>query len=613
MWQNMGTRYMTYRSFHEIEKRLGALEKKHPQNPSDKTFISVTEWRKIDNPFGFDKGKKHVDNPTVLKEKFEKVIQGSIPFFNKEWKHLGENYDWITNPDSNYTYEASKHWSKINDFDPKIGDIKYVWEKSRFSYLLTVMRYDDFFNEDHSQFVFNEIESWINANPINSGPNWKCSQEISLRIFNWTILLHYYKKSEYFTDELFAKIQNVIYWSLDHVFKHINFSRIAVRNNHAITETMILGLSHSLFPFIPETKLWSNKGKLWFEQEVEYQVYPDGTFLQFSMNYHRVLVQLFSLGIVIAENTGIKFKKSVFDRAYNSVNFLYQCMDNNKGELPNYGSNDGALFYPLNDADYRDYRPQLNHLHFILTGENLSGFSCEDQNWFNLNTALLNNYNAIKKSEGIISFPDGGYYLIREKNSFTFLRCGNHKDRPAHADNLHMDVWVEGENVLRDSGTYKYNTSKELSNYFTGTASHNTCQIGGHSQMLKGSRFIWYHWSQVKKVEVKENDEEYILKLQASVFRQLDKSIVHSRVIHKRKGELVWTVEDEFINAPAIDKYQNWHLNPNALLSIKALENDEIVNADEMESWYSSYYGVKEESKGLNFKFNNKIETEIKL
>ncbi len=40
-------------------------------------------------------------------------------------------------------------------------------------------------------------------------------------------------------------------------------------------------------------------GKYWFEQEIAYQVYADGSFLQFSMNYHRVVVQLAHLGFAI--------------------------------------------------------------------------------------------------------------------------------------------------------------------------------------------------------------------------------------------------------------------------------------------------------------------------
>ena len=34
-------------------------------------------------------------------------------------------------------------------------------------------------------------------------------------------------------------------------------------------------------------------------------------------------------------------------------------MIDENGRLPNYGANDGALFFKLNDAEYSDYRPSL--------------------------------------------------------------------------------------------------------------------------------------------------------------------------------------------------------------------------------------------------------------
>ena len=108
----------------------------------------------------------------------------------------------------------------------------------------------------------------------------------------------------------------------------------------------------------------------------------DGTYLQFSMNYHRVVVQLLTWAITLADRNGERFCDEVYKRAYQSVNFLYQCQDDLTGWLPNYGSNDGALFFKLNDCDYRDYRPQLDALHYLLTSEHLYDKQYEDREWY---------------------------------------------------------------------------------------------------------------------------------------------------------------------------------------------------------------------------------------
>ena len=588
-------RYTMYRVRHELEKKTGALKHRHPANPPAKQFISLEEFRTNSPLFVIPERKKIAfeKHPNEeLKQKATRIIQGEIPFFSSEWKNLGKAYDWITNPDNGYRYDIEKHWSEIPDFSTATGDIKYVWEKSRFSWLLTVIRNDYHHDEDHSGFVFEEMEQWIVANPVNCGPNWRCSQEISLRILNWCFALHFYKNSAALTEERWNKIQHVIYWSLHHVYHHIDFSRIAVRNNHAITETLFLALSHLLFPFIPETKKWSVQGRKWFEEEIDYQIYEDGTFLQFSMNYHRVVIQLLSLGISLTEMHGEPFSDRIYEKAYKSLNFLYQCAQDETGHLPNYGANDGAWFFPLSDTDYRDFRPQLNALHQLLTGKRLyeGVIAGEETLWMGaLNSGHGRHFSPIKKSMGMIEFPAGGYYLIRESDTLTFIKCGQYKDRPSHADNLHMDVWYKGENLLCDAGSYKYNTDEETVKYFAGTESHNTVMLDNYDQMLKGPRFIWMNWSQAINASLTETEEYFIFHGSVSCFTYLGKEIIHRRKIVKTKNKPEWVVEDEMLHVPGgMTMRQLWH-SPNE----KVRFFSPFIEPKTKKGWRSLYYGVK--------------------
>ena len=614
---NMGPRYIAYRVKHEVEKKAGLLKKKHPANPPPQSFISLKVWRLKAPQFVISSREDMLPIPCVpsneLAAKSERILNGEILFFSSEWKQTGKDYDWITNPVTGYRYDISNHWSEVADLSKEAGDIKYVWEKSRFSWLLTILRNDHHHSQDNSQYVFAEIEDWIDRNPVNQGPNWRCSQEISLRIFNWCYALHFYRNSEHLTEVLWNKIQNVIYWSLHHVYHHIDFSRIAVRNNHAVTETMFLALSNILFPFIPDTRQWSSKGKQWFEQEISYQIYDDGTFLQFSMNYHRVMIQLFSLGISLAELNSINFSKVVYDKAYKSLDFLYQCLQEENGRLPNYGSNDGAWFFPLSDSDYRDYRPQLNTLHKILTGTYLYSKSAiiEDSLWVSNKLAVKNNYlTPLQKKSGMLSYRVGGYYMLRETDSFTFIRCGKHKDRPAQADNLHIDVWVKGKNILRDSGTYNYNAEDDLVRYFMGTGSHNTVTVHNNSQMLKGSRFIWYFWSQAISAKWFETETEYKFEGEISAFRYMNTNCTHKRVLRKKKDSHTWIVEDVVSNIDNKEKFQNWHFDDCGIL-FKAAESGVELLPTKIQSLNSEYYGEVKYGTGLAFKFHDSVVTTI--
>lgn len=615
----MGLRYILYRIQLELEKRVGILKRRHPAAPVIRHFITVKQWR-FNTPIfvigcrnSFDRVHIELENKAVvtLKESVDRILGGEIQFFSGEWKDLGVNYDWLTNPSTGHKYDSGKHWSEIPDLSSDSGDIKYVWETSRFTWLLTLIRNDYHNDDDHSEFVFQKIESWIDSNPVNLGPNWICSQEISLRILNWCYALHFYKNSCALTEERWDKIQNVIYWSLHHVYNHIDFSRIAVRNNHTISETLFLSMSEVLFPFIPETAKWSRNGIKWFEQEIEYQIYEDGTFLQFSMNYHRVVIQLLSLGISIVTLSGKSFAEHIYEKAYKSVNFLLQCSDDKSGYLPNYGSNDGAWFFPLSSTDYRDFRPQLNTLHKLLTGTDLyeDALIKEDSYWMGVTSCVVEKpYLKIKVHYGLSSFVNGGYYLIRDKEAFSFIKCGSYKDRPAHADNLHLDLWYKGSNVLCDAGSYKYNTEETLIKYFSGTESHNSVMLGDYDQMLKGPRFMWFNWSQAINASLTENKTHYAFEGTVSCFTYLGKKIVHRRKVLKSKESLEWVVCDTIENKPNnLIMRQLWHSSFDSLV----LDSDGTTQQTK-QRWLSLYYGVKEKVTQREFStYGNKIVTKI--
>ncbi len=598
---NMGMRYVLFRISYLVKTKMGWQKKAFPTNPNFKKYIGLKDWKDNLQPFFFY-GKEIKDlkkQPTGdLKENVEDLKKGVYTFFNKTKIDLGLDYDWVTNPSTNYKYNINKHWSEIQDLSSEAGDIKYVWEKARFSFLYDIIRYDYHFDDDQSEYVFKEIEDFINKNPINQGPNYKCSQEISLRVMNWTFALYYYKDSSNLTEALFQKIMHNIYWQIHHVYYNIHFSRITVRNNHAITETLLLYLSGKLFPFFPNVDKWSIKGKKWFEQEVAYQIYEDGTFLQFSMNYHRVAVQLLTWGIQLAKLNNEKFDKVVYERAQKSLDFLDVCSDPITGELPNYGSNDGALFFKLTNDDYRVYRSQLDDLRAVLNG--YTYFGSKSSLWYGIQAKQKKQAALPEISE----FTKGGYYIIQEGNTKTFIRCGAYKDRPYQSDNLHLDIWVDGENILRDNGSYKYNTDKQLLEYFTGSEGHNTLSVANKNQMQKGGRFIWYFWVKYAEAFLKKEKNNFSFSGRIKAYKQLGNNIFHQRKVIKAFGKNEWLVEDKIEGVKNQINYQYWHfpIDLKEKISISSVdENNTILEPYIEKKWYSGYYGVKESSLRLSF------------
>ncbi|RZK17180.1 MAG: alginate lyase family protein, partial [Flavobacterium sp.] len=416
---------------------------------------------------------------------------------------------------------------------------------------------------------------------------------------NWIFALHFYRNSPYLTDVLFDRLQHYIYWQIKHVYSNIAFSRIAVRNNHALTETLMIFIGGLLFPKFHESAEWKKRGKQWFEEEINYQIYEDGTFLQFSMNYHRVVVQLLTWGIKLAEISDEQFSPAIYNKANKSLQFLLNCMNEETGWLPNYGNNDGALFFKLNDAHFRDFRPQLEALSYVL-GLTWKYKTFEDIIWYGLK---MPQGPSIEIQKGVNVYDDGGYYLFRNAHALNFIRCGNHKDRPGQADNLHMDLWIGDKNVLHDGGTYKYNSIPQDLKYFLGTRSHNTIMLGDHDQMKKGSRFIWYNWTQCEEAITEETAEYHLFRGTIDAFKELGKGIKHHRTVKIFKHEYVWEIEDRVSNKPSsLPIHQLWHTVYPEHLTFECKDgNEKIVTPLQHISESSPLYGLKETCTEFNF------------
>jgi len=611
----MGWRYVIFRSGFEFKKRTGLLKKGFPVKPELKYFYTLSSWKTNARPFFFG-SKKDLQFKFPLSEElttaYQKLSAFEYTFFSSLEFKLGDKFDWVTNPENGFRYDDKAHWIDINDYSQEAGDIKFVWEPSRFSNIYTFIRYEQYSGVDCSKQVFGQIEDWISKNGINCGPNFKCSQEISLRILNWTFAIYYYKDSPNLTESLFEKIQHYIYWQTHHVYNNINFSRIAVRNNHAITETLLLYISGTLFPGFPESAKWTRDGKRWFEEEIAYQIYEDGTFLQFSMNYHRVVIQLLTWAIRLSELNCDKFNSTVYERAKKSLIFLTNCLDEKSGWLPNYGANDGALFFKLNDNHYRDYRPQLEALSTVL-GLRWKYGAFEDVYWYGMQPA--NSPEAVEITKGASAFNNGGYYLFRQENSLSFIRCGNHHDRPSQADNLHLDIWYKGINLLHDAGSYKYNTDEKTIRYFMGTRSHNTVMLDGYDQMQKGPRFIWYQWSQCESIKTEENEDVFIFEGTINAFQHISKNITHTRKIVIYKNKPVWEINDIINGKPeGLKLNQLWHTCYPEMLNFETSAASGKITSEIHEGYYSAFYGKKEVCTELVFSNEgNSLKTIISI
>jgi len=615
--RQMGWGYVLFRAGYWLQGKTGILKLRFPKRATARSFTSIQEWRNHKPAFLFDPERLTLQRNARLMDLKWRVAQiksGRFRYFSSTWFDVP---DWHTHPLTGFVYPKHQHWSAVDEFSADAGDIKYVWEKSRFTFLYDLIRYDYHFSKDQSATVFGLITDWIDHNPVNCGPNWKCSQEIALRVLNWTFALHYYRCSPALNQSVLDKILSSIYDQMRHVERNIRFSRIAVRNNHVLTEALGLFTAGLMFRDFPESQKWREKGRDLFETEIISQIASDGSYLQYSMNYHRVVVQLLTWGIHLAEISDEWFSETVYEQADASLRFLRICTDETNGRLPHYGHNDGALFFPLSECHFRDFRPQLGALESVLySWKNSDPILSEEKEW--LVSEDLSDVESCLESvkDGAFDFQEDGYFVVRDEGTITFLRCGNYRHRPFQADNNHLDIWINGRNILRDAGTWLYNADADSKRYFSGTSAHNTVMIEDFDQMQKWHRFIWTHWIKNGKGKSGSSGNEYWIEAEFEGFLHVGKGIVHKRRVVKKAGQLHWLVEDHVLNVPkGMRIRQLWH--PDEQFSddfhIRAVDGNgcEIPRMVE-KGWYSEGYGRKVESAVIVFEsVTDSIQTVI--
>lgn len=429
--------------------------------------------------------------------------RGRFLYYSHQSFDLGWPPDWLLDPVAGIRHENQTHWCDYESFSAKRGDIKDVWEPSRFACAYWLVRAYALTRDEKYPAAFWEIiESWRLQNPPNYGPNWKCGQETAIRLFAWCFAMHGFWNSTATTPERVSEMVTTLALEARRIAGNIDYA-ISQKNNHGISEAVGLWTIGLLFPELREAGEWQRRGRDCFEKEIRRQVYTDGAFVQHSMNYHRLMLHDALWAIRLADRCGEPVSPDVRGLVIKAGEFLFQMLDRTSGDVPNYGPNDGALILPLDACDYRDFRPVVQAVCYLADGRRVLERGPWDENLLWLYGADALNAPIAGRAPQSSRFDDGGYYTLRDGATWGMIRCHTYRDRPAHVEPLHLDLWHDGVNLFGDSGSYKYfiASSPALEKFFKDIAAHNTIEIDGRGPLDLYSRFIWLPWPKARCIE----------------------------------------------------------------------------------------------------------------
>lgn len=507
-------------AWYQVQNYIGLLKLRTPQRPHPATDLKLNPL-----PFAFPTQKELEkllgENTQSLIAQAKEILSGQVRLFGGPPQSLA-----LTLP-----YPLS-HWTKHKQVWVNDQDIKFTWEMGRFGWATVLGRaYHLTRDEEFARSFWQYTEEFLNANPPNTGPHWSSAQEVALRLIALTFCYTLFKDSPHTTEERTQALTNAVIAHAQRIPPTLSYAR-AQNNNHLLTEAAGLYTAAAVLPKHPQAPRWRKLGWQWFNHAIQNQIMNDGGYIQNSVNYHRLMLQIAMWVTRISKIHEDDLPDISRSRLAFATRWLLNMVDEITGQAPNLGPNDGAYILPLTTNLFEDYRPVLQAAgKMFLNKETFpSGPWDEMSAWLAPTVAageLSNLVPSILRLEG--------------EHSWAMMRAAAFKHRPGHADQLHVDLWWRGFNIAQDPGTYLYNAPPPWQNALSGTDVHNTITINNKHQMTPAGRFLWLDWAQAETLKNSPS------RVSAQHFGYKHFGITHTRTVELMLPD-TYTVTDTLVS-----------------------------------------------------------------
>jgi hypothetical protein len=546
---------------------------------------------------------------------------------------FGQDIDWLQDPITGWRWPLI-HRSRVDQYlwSDSAVDPLYVWELNRHQHFIALgiafwlthdERYVDAFNS--------QVQSWIEANPVQHGINWLYGLEVSIRLVAWTVAFQFFRPSPRFQEKVGEAFLKSLWQQANFLISHLQSSTTpgVVPNNHTIGELTGLVLVGVAFPEFRRAAVWRDTALELLNQEVIAQTHPDGSNKEQATGYHRFVVELLLLIVARSRQSGLPPVPVLENTLVGMLEYVLGTMAP-VGTAPMWGdSPSGRAAAFGGNKDFWDFRP------FLSAGAALFGRSdwkyaaeCFDEVAFWLLGAEgLNRWQQLEAhppQQTSREFPEAGLYVIRDAwaadTDLALFRCGpfglggEGHSAHAHCDLLSFVLWVHGQPLLVDSGTYVY--PGPWRDRFRLTAAHNTVMIDGQDQAIPIYKFNWKNVPEAKCTEWNGKRVKGILPFRRQVAFSRELS-------HPQAG--IWEVVDKFTGRDEHVMEWFFHFAPGLQLdlpqgsrTVTVLKDgksfltmqipDGGVRPQVRDSWYSRQYGIKQCNRELYAQWHGELD-----
>jgi hypothetical protein len=480
---------------------------------------------------------------SILYEQADEIVNGQVRLFGSQPVALelvppGDLKSWVE-------YEGGN-----NLVDGR--DIKFIWEPGRFGWACTLARaYYLSGDEKYAQAFWEHTEQFLTSNPPYFGPHWSSAQEVAIRLTALTFAFQIFSYSKQTIQKRAEILTRSIAIHAERIPTTMRYAR-SQNNNHLIIEALGLYTASAFLPGHPLAHSWHRLGWKWLQYAFLTQIDKDGTYTQHSTNYHRLMLHAALWAFTVHNRAYMSepFTPEIMARLAAATIWLWKLVDPETGQVPNLGHNDGSCFLPLAVCPFNDYRPVLHAAvrAFLYTTLEPKGPWAELGYWLGVFPGPPQppeNIDAWRVPGAQAELANKSPYILVNPShgSWAAFKVTRFNSRPAHADQLHVDLWWHGQNLAIDPGTYLYNAPPPWENSLTCAFVHNSVTIDGKEYLFRAGRFLYLDRSQSRIIGGQTAVESgcFSISAQHNGYRHL--GITHNRTL-TTLSDGRWAIDD---------------------------------------------------------------------
>lgn len=348
-------------------------------------------------------------------------------------------------------FEKEIDWSVI-----PFGDREFLWQFNRHRFLLCLgqaylLTGDEKYACHYSRLLQDWIQRVQEGDNIDLGP-WR-TLETGLRAETWLRSLCMVEESEQITGGLTALAEACLIRHGARLAEHFQAHKY-ISNWGVLESSGLLLLSIALGGKETQAGRWEETALKRLVHAAKIQVLADGTQWEQSPMYHNEVYQCFRSALYYGEKAGITMPEEIRD-AVNRMAYA-----DGIWKKPDHTQ------FTQGDSDATGLRDQITAGAWVLRDPVLKywGFPILDyESAWQFGYAACGEYEKMQTAApGFTSaqLPFSGNYYFRsswaQDGNLLHFRCGDTGGGHGHADKLHVDLVLNGEDILVDSGRGTY-------------------------------------------------------------------------------------------------------------------------------------------------------------